>query len=317
MKGVENGTYGYHDLDLNSFSEHIFMSLLTNPSDGTPGNFMVNTSKGKPYPIVGIDNDMAFGPSILCTKTSKNTFKPCLEVKNVLYCLPLMREPISGETRRKILKASPELILLRWIERLKVQFEHYEQLKESTYQKEGHAIPYLKEHIYVQELHLPLQLPHGLIGDLLDSFTKLQTKLRSRAAITHEQLFSFLQPLAHRFYEALKTQYATPFKAYQFIHHSHHENIFLEDILSPYKQETLISGKTIAQALEDVKSPESEKKQTLDEAALEVWKNLDLNAQPRITPFLELAATSFASCFPDKMSLHKSWLQNDPSLPCS
>ncbi|MBA3814375.1 MAG: hypothetical protein H0X26_07805 [Alphaproteobacteria bacterium] len=328
MKGVERGDYHYNDLDLNSFSEHIFMSLLTNPSDGTPGNFMVRTNKepsrGAPYPIVGIDNDMAFGPPLVLTQTAKNTFKPCLEVKNVLLCLPLMEKPLSTETRRKILQTSPELILLRWLERLKIQLELYDQLKKKTYQKDNKAVPYLKEHIYAQELHLPLHLPHGLVSDLLDNFTKLQEKLRARPAITHEQLFSFLQPLAHRFYEALKNQYETPLSAYHFIHNSHHENIFLEDVLNPYKHETLISGKTVAQALEDVQLKdvqlkdvqliESKKRQTLDKTAQEIWKNLDLNTQTRVSPLIELAATSFVFCFQDKASHHPSWFQD--SLLC-
>jgi len=52
-------------LDHISFSEQVIISLLTNPSDATPQNFFVQQQFGTPFPIVGIDNDMAFGPSIV------------------------------------------------------------------------------------------------------------------------------------------------------------------------------------------------------------------------------------------------------------
>jgi Leucine-rich repeat (LRR) protein len=329
MKGAVTGQYDYNDLDLNSFSELIFISLLTNPSDGTPGNFMVSMGHGKPYSIVGIDNDMAFGPSVIATKmgrdqSKKDIFKPSLEVKNVLYCLPLMGQPLSPETRDKILSTCPELFLLRWLERLKLQQQHYDKLKdqENGYAKDNKGVPHLTEALYTGELHLPLQLPCGLVTTLLNDFTKLQGKIRSRPAITHTQLFSFLQPLAHRFYEALKRQYSTPLSAYQYIHNSHHEQIYLEDILAPHALEVLTSGQTITQALrefpplhqtqkitqnQDEKHPST---QSLDEGAQEIWKDLDLNKYSRIAPFLELAANTFPMCFQGKTSFHHSWLQN-------
>ncbi|MBA3814155.1 MAG: hypothetical protein H0X26_06665 [Alphaproteobacteria bacterium] len=314
MKGCERGEYNYQDLDLNSFSQHIFMSLLTNPSDGTPGNFMVRTdlgpSRGKPYSIVGIDNDMAFDPPIILTKAGKNIFKPSLEVKNVLYCLPLMKEPLASETRYRILQSSPELILLRWLSRLQNQAALYYALKETTYVKDNQTIPYLQTHTYAKELHLPLLLPSGLIHTLLEDFTKVQNKIRSRRALTHDQLFSFLQPLAHRFYDALKTQYDTPLSSYQFIHNSHHENIYLEDILEPYAQEILTSGQTIGQALAHIQTNKSDKAQSLEACAHEIWKTLDLNVQSRLLPFLDLAASVSPSCFQDKATVHSSWLKN-------
>jgi hypothetical protein len=317
MRGVESGQCTYKDLDLGSFSELFFISLLTNPSDGTPGNFMVRTDQGTPYSIVGIDNDMAFGPSIIATKVGKDKekkdiFRPSLEVRNVLYCLPLMDQPLSIETRDKILSTCPQLFLLRWLERLKLQQQHYDKLKDQPdgYVKDNKPIPYLKEVVYENELHLPLQLPCGLVTTLLKDFTKLQTKIKSRPAMTPSQLFSFFQPLAHRFYDALKRQYPTPLSAYQYIHNSHHEEIYLEDILKPYQEERLASGQTIRQALREVSDLDQTQKQTLDDSAQEIWKDLDLNEQQRVEPFLELAATTFASCFEAKTRFHQGWLQN-------
>jgi Leucine-rich repeat (LRR) protein len=317
MRGVESVQYDYKDLDMGSFSELVFISLLTNPSDGTPGNFMVRTDQGLPYSIVGIDNDMAFGPSVIAAKmgrdkSKKDIFKPSLEVKNVLYCLPLMEQPLSTETRGKILSTSPELFLLKWLERLKLQRQHYDKLKdqENGYVKDNKAIPHLEETVYKEELHLPLLLPTGLVTTLLRDFTKLQAKIKSRPAITHNQLFSFFQPLAHRFYDALKRQYSTPLSAYQYIHNSHHEEIYLEDILAPHADEVLTTDQTIGQALREVLLQDQPPKQTLDESAQQIWKDLDLNEQQRVAPFLELAATTFPTCFQDKTALHPSWLQN-------
>ena len=84
IEEADQGKRAYSELDETSFSEHLIFSLLTNPSDGTPGNFMVKAGS-KPYQIVGIDNDMALGPELIYLQ-SKN--KHSLEVKNVLYCLP-------------------------------------------------------------------------------------------------------------------------------------------------------------------------------------------------------------------------------------
>ena len=61
----------------------------------------------KPYLIVGIDNDMALGPELIYVQSMN---KHSLEVKNVLYCLPLMDLPVSNKVAAALQSLDPYLL---------------------------------------------------------------------------------------------------------------------------------------------------------------------------------------------------------------
>ena len=124
-------------LDMNNFAAMIVVSLLSNPQDGKPDNYIVeieahsNQETGSPeltsLYIVGIDNDMAFGKEVVCIKSMGSEIFST-EIRNILYLLPNMDFPIPEEFLNTFLSKSPELILVTWLLNLFEQNNEYEKL---------------------------------------------------------------------------------------------------------------------------------------------------------------------------------------------
>lgn len=99
IKSVQQGKASFLELDENSVSAHICCSILANPSDGKPGNFMVEKRGQKKF-IVGIDNDMAFASPIEQVKCGSDAQLHHVGVKNTIYFLrSLMERPIAQGIR--------------------------------------------------------------------------------------------------------------------------------------------------------------------------------------------------------------------------
>ena len=96
---------------------HFILSVLTNPKDHKPENFMVafhKNSKGKieAFKLVGIDNDLALD-------VGEN------QVRTIVYHLPFMKESIPNDILSFLLKFHPVQIIVDWICSLQAQNEKY------------------------------------------------------------------------------------------------------------------------------------------------------------------------------------------------
>jgi hypothetical protein len=341
IEGVDKGTYTYNQIDLSSFSEHLFLSMLTNPTDGTPGNFMLrkNESKGnatgETFSIVGIDNDMALEVGDTYVENVQSPFVPgqkittqqkhCVRIKNILMCLPLMDQPLSPTTVKRILALNPELLALQWLERLKEQNIRYNQLQRGTYIASS-----LKQtpesyvsRAHVSDLHLPFLLDPDFIPRFCQTIRQTQAYLADHSALTHWQLLLNIHPLAGRFYQEMVAQVqGSVMGAYLKIDppksdpgKPRKEVIYLEDVLS--LEERLLNGQKVRQALKDVATRAdgtAKFTQKIDEAAEYLLGETNLFQQPSLSLFLRPALESFGELMQIESStsskLHPSWFKN-------
>jgi hypothetical protein len=340
IEGVDKGTYVYDHIDLSSFSDHIFLSMLTNPTDGTLGNFMLrrNERKGsephETFSVVGIDNDMALEVGDTFVETIQSPFVPgqkitmqqkhSVRVKNVLYCLPLMDWPLSPQTVKRILSINPELMVLQWLERLKEQNIRYDQLQKGAYvtsnftqARENYLSP-----AQIKDLHLPFLLDPNFISHICQNIRKAQIHLADHSASTHWQLLLNIHPLSSRFYqEMVNLAKGSVMKAYLKIDppkeapgKPRQQIPYLEDVL--ILQEKLVNGQTVSEALADVTTlPDGTRAftQTLIEAAQEILSTTDLFQHPFLMPLLRPALGSFGELIQGKSSpsskVHPSWFK--------
>ncbi|MBA3814151.1 MAG: hypothetical protein H0X26_06645 [Alphaproteobacteria bacterium] len=339
MEGVDKGTYSYDGLDPTSFSEHILLSMLTNPTDGTPGNFMLRLHEfphhQRKFSIMGIDNDMALELGDVFSEKVQSKFKPgqkmttsqkhSVRVKNILMCLPLMEQPLASSTVKRILNLNPELCAMEWLTRLKLQNIRYAQLEKaqytsdhSTQRREAYLSP-----TFMTDLHLPFLLDPDFIPEFCQTIKKVQAYLADNRAASHWQLLLNIHPLSSRFYqEMIKLSDGSAIKAYLKIdprYRKHDPNIpardvtYLEDVLT--LKEKLLSGQTVEDTLKNVTARSDgtiKFTQTIEEAARDSLSKADLFQQPFLNSFLKAGIESFGDLIhpQSKSTLHSSWSKN-------
>src|SRR5262249_25141897 len=125
LENVRQGTDFYDRIDRESFSSHILLSLLFNPSDYKPDNLSMSPEGH----IVGIDNDGCLAHPVIhivnSSKSKVDSREYYVGVKNVLYLLPLMQEPIHEKVIKTFKNLNIPLTLLRWMSFLDTQDKRY------------------------------------------------------------------------------------------------------------------------------------------------------------------------------------------------
>jgi ankyrin repeat protein len=190
-----------------NFSAMAFLSFLIDPQDGKPDNYMAelhyNENKQlQAIQIIGIDNDIAFGPPQICLHSSGPFHdQPFVTVKNVLYFFPQMQKPISPAFRQHFLKLNPAMLVLEWLQALDHQNNYFQQL--------------LDEGIFTQEefqggkinrrgFRLPIRLRSQTVTCLYQKLVKLQQYLKEYPEATHCALFEYLEPDVCHYYQAIQ-----------------------------------------------------------------------------------------------------------------
>ena len=147
-------------INSSNFSAMIVSSLLTNPQDGKPDNYMVvlDVDESKiihEMTIIGIDNDIAFADPII-KKTKFNPNEYFVNVRNVLYFFPQMDSKIDESFRRIFLSLTPELVIIEWLRYICKKSDEHEQL--------------LKDKLFTEcdfnELNLPIQFVPGTVRNI-------------------------------------------------------------------------------------------------------------------------------------------------------
>ncbi len=290
---VAKGSMSYEDIDKDSFSEQVLFSLLTNPSDGTPGNFMVRTTK-KPYTIVAIDNDMALGPEMVFVSEHQ---KHSIEVKNVLYCLPLMDKPISTAAKKTILALDPLVVTVEWLAHLYKQEQSYNALTTTQYSnaKKG-LIPYLSHENYAQSLLLPLMFSEAVLKNLQKKLSCIQEFLQNKPQATHKELFKELIPTVYDFYDALQKRHQDEgiIGIFRHICNSNYEQVFIEDVVKkPHRASSVIPKY-------------STKEENITQALLRILQFTDLKHVRQKGLFIQTILNHFSGIV-DPSALHPSW----------
>jgi ankyrin repeat protein/Ran GTPase-activating protein (RanGAP) involved in mRNA processing and transport len=193
-------------LRMDNFSAMVVLSLLIDPQDGKPDNYMAEmqiAGQLTSIEIIGIDNDIAFGePRIYRHTTGDYQGKPFVTVKNVLYFFPQMAAPLDTTLRKSLLELEPAVLLLTWLQALQDKNQHYQQL--------------LEEGVFTTEefrggktrgMHLPIRLRPGTVTRLYQKLCALQAHLNEHPEATHQALFQALEPDLFQHYQAIQTEH--------------------------------------------------------------------------------------------------------------
>jgi ankyrin repeat protein/Ran GTPase-activating protein (RanGAP) involved in mRNA processing and transport len=195
-------------LRADNFSKIFLLSLLIDPQDGKPDNYMAEMHTNEAgqltsVEIIGIDNDIAFGEPYVYHHTAGNyKGKPFVTVKNVLYFFPQMATPLDAALRRSLLELEPAALLLTWLQALQDKNQHYQQLWEegvfTTEELRGGK---------TRGMQLPIRLRPGTVTRLYQKLRTLQAYLSEHPEATHQVLFQRLEPDLFQHYQAIQARY--------------------------------------------------------------------------------------------------------------
>ena len=180
-----------------NFTSSIISSLLTNPQDGKPDNYMVvidvgNKGAVEEMAIIGIDNDIAFAdPIIRKPKINPNEF--FVDVRNVLYFFPQMKLSVDESFVKGFLQLCPELLIFDWLKNIFKKSQEYQQLLDDKILTDQDFI----------ELNLPIKFVPGTVRNVYRKLKEIKKILYENPTISHVDLFSKLQPLLCLYYEKL------------------------------------------------------------------------------------------------------------------
>ncbi|MFN7096811.1 MAG: ankyrin repeat domain-containing protein, partial [Gammaproteobacteria bacterium] len=192
-----------------NYSAMVFLSLLTDPQDGKPDNFMIKYDTDGSIVIVGIDNDIAFAdPIVLKHETGENKGKHFVNIRNVLYFLPQMQQPVDKGFLEIFLKQRPEIILTEWLMSIVNKNKDYESLllqgifNETDFQ--GDKISDKRG------LQLPIRFSVGTISKMYRKLVRLQDKLQetneTNSEVSHQTLFELLEPEVAKHYKGVQAK---------------------------------------------------------------------------------------------------------------
>lgn len=200
LEQARNGQASYDAINRESFGYHILLSILFNPSDYKADNLFYSP-EGR---IIGIDNDGCLAHPVVWQNRTEfvnehGRQRPVIAktyytgVKNILYLLPLMEEPVRETVRDAFKNLNIPLTLVRWMSFLNSQDKRYEKTF-SAHEVERHIDSY---HSF------PVRLVPGALTSLYESLCQMKTVLYdSVAGLTYQKLLLRMQPLVGEGYQA-------------------------------------------------------------------------------------------------------------------
>ena len=178
--------------DPENFSAHIILSILTDPGDAKPDNYIFEQTKSEgPIRIAAIDNDVVFFNRIFKSRADKLHY---IYVRQILYCLPQMFKPLGCKTRAIISSLEPAIIITQWLAMLVRNNIYYQEL--------------LKAGVLTAVQLAKLSLPFCLNSDTPQKMHKLLSQLKSTLeandSMTHIDVLENLQPLVGKYYRKMR-----------------------------------------------------------------------------------------------------------------
>jgi tetratricopeptide (TPR) repeat protein len=186
-------------LDPTNFAYIFALTLLTNPRDAKADNYFVTfdinpVNKGiDSYRIIGIDNDMSFVKGFSKYKDGKCD----VNVRSLIYFFPQMRDTIDEKFRDEFLKLRPEVVIMKWLQKLDKQNRNYENMRE---QGVFNTIDYEGEEGKLDEwdeedkgMQLPIKLKEGLVSELYFKLSLMHESITKNPNLTYQELFEKVQ----------------------------------------------------------------------------------------------------------------------------
>lgn len=193
-----------------SFGLMCIASLLINPEDGKPDNYILEPQQGTGnednyYNIVCVDNDHGLVPAL-----AKEKMRTKVMVKTILYCMRQMHENLNKEAREQILTISHTELLRTWLnelDRLDTEYRSLFTVKEHAQLLNQGETKGLKSIVrkYKKEGESPAVMPilirKGVVATLYQKFQLLQYILEHNEEITPMQLLYIIEPLLAKYYD--------------------------------------------------------------------------------------------------------------------
>lgn len=188
-----------------NFTHMILLGLLTNPQDGKADNYMVEVKKNdlgeiEELRILGIDNDIAFVEPCIAIPGKKLL----INVHNILYFFPQMKEAFDNEVRERFLKKIPILLLLDWLLLLQEKNTSYQLLLDEKVFTESE---FSGDKTNPLGLQLPIKFLPGMIKNMYRNLVKIQQLLQSFPTITPQELLFEVQPEVYQYYADIQRDY--------------------------------------------------------------------------------------------------------------
>jgi ankyrin repeat domain-containing protein 50 len=211
-------------LDMDQFTRWVFLSLLTQPEDGTPHNFILTKAEwGDLLRLIGIDNDhhfvCSFGSSWLGDQSFEELYRTDgdpvpkdalvdqrIHIKSIIYCLEAMRKPLSKTAIEEYLYFNIMALLESWQNTLVNWDRHHQNLLQYTvkgqkiddqtyyFSKNKNIFCYIRPVWGSQTMARIYQTAERLRQVLLDE---------SHPVTTHLELVSRVHPLIGRRYQKI------------------------------------------------------------------------------------------------------------------
>ncbi|KAM9983074.1 hypothetical protein ACTFIZ_005681 [Dictyostelium cf. discoideum] len=183
-------------LDRESFSAHVIASFSLYPTDYKPDNLIVENDT---FRIVGIDNNDALDSDELRKNVKKDEWY--VDIKNILYTLPLMNEPIHPNIRKRILNRDPYCLMYDWL------YQSYCGEIELLYSVENASknTSTTREQI-LKSLSMTTKIPDRFLKKMLDRLLLIQNEVKNDETITLWQLFEKVNYFLSIFYKSLENQ---------------------------------------------------------------------------------------------------------------
>lgn len=201
-------------LDQKSLAQVLFATMLVNPEDGKPDNYIVEQiSDNSPlYRLIGVDNDQAFVPAV-AKEQKKEWFKALsvVQVKCILYCLDQMDQPIEQETREAFKNLDPRLLLSTWLSELDLVHQRQVELFANT--KDNNAL--LKKLFQEHDSYVGVPFKKGDLHEFYDRFLRLQKALHDPNVKTYHDLLMRVEPDLGKRYGALRQDPKSPKDLYE------------------------------------------------------------------------------------------------------
>ncbi|MBW8308301.1 MAG: hypothetical protein K0M45_01445 [Candidatus Paracaedibacteraceae bacterium] len=193
-------------LDREAYAKQVLGVLLTCPNDGKSNNFIFSLLSNNPdpsYTLTSIDNDEILGNPL----KREDNGKASVHLKSLLLAMPEMEESLSISMRDYFRDLNPQVLLLKWLDRLRQQNFLYDALKKH--------LAYLRPEEVVDlnsELSLPVRFSYSILSILQDRIKIIQQQLNRKEDSSLSDLLKALYPSVGQYYEEKRRTFNDPYK---------------------------------------------------------------------------------------------------------
>ncbi|ETO29818.1 peptidase C14 [Reticulomyxa filosa] len=189
-----------HKLDHQHYTELLFVSLLTNPEDGLPANYITKHLDNGTDTLVSIDHDHALFPDWLPDKDGGNLQ---LQIKTILFCFDQICQQINSTARERFLALDARQTMESIFRDAQSQNELYGKLFSSETLHRWH-------HASNKSCTIPIPLKKGDAVAIYSRWLRLRTLLQHHSDVTGLQCLIQIHPKAGITYNDALEKYKSP-----------------------------------------------------------------------------------------------------------